>query len=113
MKKLGEQWIEEIDGKKHMVKAVEGLCEKCDISHTCNLSVDCHMERGLIAKGLGILNEDGCLPCPFCGEYPTPKEELDENDVRIYAIEHECNIDMTTGCDHDKQTVINAWNRRT
>ena len=44
-----------------------------------------------------ILNEDGLLPCPFCGEYPTPKEELDENDVRIYAIEHECNIDMTTG----------------
>ena len=58
------------------------------------------------------LNEDGLLPCPFCGEYPTPKEELDENDVRIYAIEHECNIDMTTGWNHDRQTVIDAWNRR-
>ena len=58
------------------------------------------------------LNEDGLLPCPFCGEYPTPKEELDENDSRIYAIEHECNIDMTTGWDHDKRTVFDAWNRR-
>ena len=64
--KIDEQWVEKgSDGKIHMYKAVEGLCEKCDISHTCNLSVDCHMERGLIAKDLGILNKDGCLPAPW------------------------------------------------
>ena len=34
MRKLGEQWIEVIDGKMHMYKAVEGPCERCDISHT-------------------------------------------------------------------------------
>ena len=27
-------------------------------------------------------------------------------------VEHECNIVMTTGWNHDKQTVIDAWNRR-
>ena len=110
--KIGEQWVEEIDGIKHMYKAVEGPCERCDISHTCNLSADCHIECGLIAKDLGILNDDGLLPCPFCGEYPALKEELDEHDERIYAVEHECNIDMTTGWNHDRQTVIDAWNRR-
>lgn len=112
MKELGEQWVEVIDGKKHMLKAVEGPCEKCDISHTCNLSVDCHMERGLIAKDLGVLNDDGLPPCPFCGEYPTPKEDIDEHDERIYAIEHECSVYITTGWNHDKQAVIDAWNGR-
>ena len=30
MKKLGEQWVEIIDGKEHMVKAVEGdECHGC------------------------------------------------------------------------------------
>ena len=65
MHKLGEQWIEVIDGKMHMYKAVVGSCERCDISHTCNLSVDCYIESGLIAKDLGILNKDGCLPAPW------------------------------------------------
>ena len=32
--KLGEHWIEMIDGQEHMLKAVEGPCERCDISHT-------------------------------------------------------------------------------
>jgi hypothetical protein len=63
-------------------------------------------------KDLGPVNEDGLLGCPFCCEYPTLKEELDENDERIYAVEHECNIAMTTGWNHDRQTVIDAWNRR-
>lgn len=57
-------------------------------------------------------NDKELFPCPFCGEYPTLKEELDENDERIYAVEHECNIDMTTGWNHDRQTVIDNWNRR-
>ena len=99
MRKLGEQWIEEcIDGKTHMYKVVgmstKGLCTE------------------MIIKDLGPVNEDGVLGCPFCGESPTIKEELDDNDERIYAVEHECNIDMTTGWYHDRQTVIDAWNRR-
>ena len=90
--KIGEQEkMMLVDGKQHMIKYVGN---------------DGHW------KDLGILNEDGLLPCPFCGEYPTIKEELDENDERIYAVEHECNMCITTGWNHDKQEVIDAWNRR-
>lgn len=108
MRALNEQWVE--NGR--MYKAVKGLCERCCVSHLCTLSADCPMVWGLIAINLGPVNEEGLLPCPFCGEYPTIKEELDENDERIYAVEHECNIDMTTGWNHDRQTVIDTWNRR-
>ena len=94
MRKLGDQWTEIIDGQEHMFKAVTPI-------------VNGHTD----IKDLGIL-KDGRLPCPFCEEYPTIKEELDENDERIYAVEHECNIYMTTGWNHDRQTVIDAWNRR-
>ena len=95
MKKLGEQWIEELDGKVYMYKAVTPI-------------INGHPD----IKDIGILNDDGLLPCPFCGGYPTLKEELDEHDERIYAVEHECNICMITGWDYDRQTVIDACNRR-
>ena len=118
MRKLGEQWIEEIDGQKHMVKAVapielcKGCFFNCNQGGCCWKGFDnCQMGSFFIIKDLGSVNENGLLPCPFCGEYPTIKE-LDENDERIYAVEHECNIDMTTGWNHDKQTVIDAWNWR-
>ena len=72
MRRLGEQWVEEIDGKSTCSRRWK-VHAKDVTFHTCNLSADCHMERGLIAKDLGILNEDGLLPCPFCGEYPNYK----------------------------------------
>ena len=119
-RKLGDQWIEVIDGKRHMLKAVDNTynCNGCTFlgdSGKCLHSsiLECPVYRiDAVIKDLGILNEEGLIPCPFCWEYPTPKEELDEHDERIYAIEHECNIDMTTGWDHDKRTVIDNWNRR-
>lgn len=49
-RELNEQWIEEIDGKKHMFKAVTPI-------------INGHPD----IKDLGVLNEDGLLPCPFCG----------------------------------------------
>ena len=76
MHQLGDQWVEIIDGQEHMVKAVEGPCERCGVSHLCNLSADCPMDWGLIAKDLGILR-DGLLSCWFCGEHQEIRMEDD------------------------------------
>ena len=110
MRALGEQWIEEgSDGKRHMYKAVEGPCERCDISHTCNLSVDCHMERGLIAKDLGPVNEDGCLAEERTGEFPIIAG-LKEEEVWVVRL-HAGNVTITvTGA--TRQQAIDAWNWR-
>lgn len=111
-RKLCEQWVEEIDGKKHMYKAVEGPCEKCDISHTCNLSADCHMERGLIAKDLGVLNEDGCLPSDF-GVYPEVYEHVlvGINGYMAKAYISDPHVGKYAW-GKTKQEAIDAWNRR-
>ena len=111
-RQLNEQWIEVIDGKKHMLKAVKGPCEKCDISHTCNLSADCHMERGLIAKDLGILNEDGCLPSDF-GVYPEVYEHvlMGINGYMVKAYISDPHVGKYAW-GKTKQQAIDAWNRR-
>lgn len=121
MRTLGEQWVEEIDGKKHMLKAVnysEG-CNGCiflrydpDEFYTCNRPrLGCPVDDGMIIKDLGILNEDECLPCPFCGEYP--KIILPTENMPVFSIVH-------TGGGHrilleffsSEQQAIDAWNRR-
>ena len=124
MRRLGEQWVEDVYGKMHILNAVENPYESCqgcalgcesyDVFHYCLADGGkCPVNKmDMVIKDLGILNEDGLLPCPFCGEYPTIKEELDENDERIYSVEHECTMCITTGWNHDKQEVIDAWNRR-
>ena len=113
--KLGEQWIEMIDGQEHMVKVVKGPCERCCVSHLCNLSSDCPMDWGLIAIDLGIL-KDGRLPCPFCGEYPSIKYDLGE--YGFYLVELSCcHYHHGLACrrsDIEEFTtqIIDAWNRR-
>ena len=123
MREIGEQWVE--NGR--MYKAVEGeSCKGCTFGmmqkgsglndiHVCDREADCPLEySNTVVKDLGPVNEDGLLACPFCGEFPTIKEELDENDVRIYSVEHECeSVVITTGWSHDKQEVKDTWNRRT
>ena len=118
MRKLDEQWIEEIDGKKHMLKAVnysEG-CNGCiflrydpDEFYTCNRSrLGCPVDDGMIIKDLGILNEDGLLPCPFCEEYPN----LENNGYFWYCCTNDdCLAEVGTG--KTKQEAIDIWNRRT
>jgi hypothetical protein len=119
MRKLGEQWVEEIDGKPHMVKAVKqtNKCSGCVFCTSIWCSDHNQSERDfdcmtMIIKDLGVLNEDGCLPCPFCKEYPDLIEESDENDEAIYTVEHECSVLIEVGWWHDRQQAIDAWNRR-
>ncbi len=129
MRQLGEQWIENgFDGKMHMYKAVEGpkivnglmegnTCHGCCYvdkwdDDCLNPNQACPVGKGVIVKDLGPVNGDGLLPCPFCGEYPTIKEELDENDEIIYTVEHECSVLIEAGWYHDIQQAIEAWNRR-
>ena len=65
MKELNEQWVEIIDGERHMVKVtLPILCYR----RVYNLDREIGKEGAII--DLGVLNEEGLLPCPFCGEYP-------------------------------------------
>ena len=93
--KLGEQWIEMIDGQEHMFKAVTPI-------------VNGHTD----IKDLGILNEDGCLTNCW-GEYPRIEELVD-----VHTREHwfRCitrnNVYCATESYKTKQQAIDAWNRR-
>ena len=127
MRKLGEQWIEVIDGQEHMVKCVErhskfefncGGCFFNGHSGECLYdSQDCpigEVEHGYI-KDLGILNEDGCLQCQFCGEYPRISTYGYKNEPKEYGIFHICKdhwLKIETQHYATKQQAIDAWNRR-
>ena len=136
MKELGEQWIEVIDGKKHMLKVVEqaktinaDVCGGCyfgvcgDICHDGALHVcgygegKCPLDNvDWVIKDLGILNEDGCLPSPW-GGYPkivrVGREGFCTYKVRFY-LKHGRVYGFTlievTG--NTRQEAIDAWNRR-
>jgi hypothetical protein len=92
--KLGEQWVEEIDGKKHMLKAVTPI-------------INGHP----YIKDLGILNEEGCLQCPFCGEYPKiiyPTENMTIVAIAHTSGEHRVLLEFLG----NEQEAIDTWNRR-
>ena len=110
MRKLGEQWIEVIDGKKHMVKEVKSdnehvACPRCMFSGGYGTCVypedDCPVPNGYYIKDLGTLNEEGLLPCPFCGEYPGKRVGNDN---------WKCGCEI--GAIATMQQAIDAWNRR-
>jgi len=124
MRKLGDQWIEVIDGQEHMVKCVERhskfefYCGGCffngHLGECLYHSQDCpigEVEHGYI-KDLGILNEDGCLTNCW-GEYPRIEELVD-----VHTREHwfRCitrnNVYCATESYKTKQQAIEAWNRR-
>ena len=111
--KLGEQWI---DGQNHMVKTVapielcKGCCFNCNQGGCCWEGFDsCQMGNYFIIKDLGILNEDGCLPCPLCGKYPDIKDG--GNVILNYVICHNSHIVKTIYYPTIQQ-AIDAWNRR-
>jgi Lar family restriction alleviation protein len=116
MRQLGEQWVEELDGKKHMLKAVPPihLCSGCVFSNKALCSDPMMSERDIdcskmIVKDLGVLNENGVLPCPFCGSYPELFTTFWRNASAISCTSCGCTSD-----DEYKslQQAIDAWNRR-
>ena len=124
MKNLGDQWVEEIDGKRHMVKAIEptDLCQGCLFNGNgggcwwSGFDDECEMGSRFIIKDLGILNDDGCLPAP-CGGYPkivrVGREGFCTYKVRFYlkhGIVYGFTLIEVTG--NTRQEAIDAWNRR-
>jgi hypothetical protein len=125
MHQLGDQWIEIIDGERHMVKAVEGkYCQGCMYSSGskfCDAVFWRCMREGekcpfnddnLIVKDLGILNKDGCLPNGW-GEYPHVEGV---RDTKTWVVWYRCVTRMGVYCTTDsyktKEEAIDAWNRR-
>ena len=118
MKKLGEQWVEDIDDEKHMFKCVVGnKCEDCIYRKIGTACYACDIPTNMTVKDLGILNEDGLLPCPFCGEHPEIEKyeaDIGYNDVEMYHVFCSANICKTATqvIEYSLQQAIDAWNRR-
>lgn len=155
MRKVGETWVEEIDGQRHLLKyapdfwdenfikyleknnydwgkavenyeATEGVqfdgvrcsidCINAVFDQDC---VECVRKVGErcygCIKDMGVVDENGCLPCPFTGEYP--RLETKENAWLCIAIKEEGSIDkiyFTTSIvgGFTKEEAIANWNRR-
>jgi Lar family restriction alleviation protein len=126
MRKLGEQWVEEIDGKKHMVKAVKqtNKCSGCVFCTSIWCADHNQSERDfdcmtMIIKDLGVLNEDGLLPCPFCGEYPESFNKGNEYTKKRGSVLkcNKCHYELTVCAIYQtiewcKEKVLYNWNRR-
>ena len=115
MRKLDEQWIE--NGR--MYKAVEGIhCSGCcynEGDQGCYISgLGCPTDNGetdLVIRDLGPVNEDGLLPCPFCGEYPKiihPTENMPVVSIVHTGEGHRILLEFFSS----EQEAIDAWNRR-
>ena len=133
MRQSGEQWVEVIDGKKHMYKAVENPyetcqgctfgCESCGVCHYCLADGGkCPVNKmDMVIKDLGILNEDGCLPEERTGKYPTIKDRNEYEGWRLFHI-WDCIVCEKIGNDDEaieirvsaltRQEAIDRWNRR-
>ena len=122
MRETGEQWVKEVDGVQHMVKAVvaieEGTCIACDFE--CQLNKCSGIPDNLcgqdsdsyILKDLGPVNEEGCLAEERTGLFPAITKVNDGIwKASVYQnsglIQIEIEVWATT-----KQGVIDAWNRR-
>lgn len=121
---LGDQWIEIIDGQKHMVKAVapielcKGCFFNCNQGGCCWKGFDnCQMGSFFIIKDLGVINEDGCLPSPW-GGYPKVIRVGKPNFVTYFNVSYVQKSEKGKGSlqvqvtGKTKQEAIDAWNRR-
>ena len=127
MRKLGEQWVEVIDGKRHMLKAVkvtrnswpvdEGLRDGYFFTNNKIVDGEYSYYEVVKAKVLGIVNDEGFFPCPFCGEYPKIGNFGDGFSDTTFYVKHnqsECVICglMRTKSFKTKQQAIDEWDRR-
>ena len=121
---LGDQWIEIIDGQKHMVKAVapielcKGCFFNCNQGGCCWKGFDnCQMGSFFIIKDLGILNEDGVLPSPW-GGYPKVIRVGKPNFVTYFNVSYVQKSEKGKGSlqiqvtGKTKQEAVDSWNRR-
>jgi len=105
-RKLGEQLVITVDKKKHLMKEVEGwenhIREVCIVNESGEV-------RMVFAKDLGILNEGGLLPCPFCGRYPEHRiDEFGGHQLFCDGESHYCSV----GSFKTEQEAIDEWNKR-
>jgi hypothetical protein len=108
MRKLGEQWIEIIDGQEHMVKCV-GIRNPVIADG-----------NNFITKDLGILNTSGLLPIPFDVPdgypiYPVINEYSRDTDGEpdLFQVSYShMNYHINFGIYNSEQQAIDAWNRR-
>jgi len=104
MRKLGEQWVEVINGQEHMLKCT-GLAD----------------DMSIIIKDLGILNASGLLPIPFDVPVGYPKypviNEYSRNTDRVpelFQVSYShMNCHINFGIYNSEQEAKDAWNRRT
>ena len=120
--KLGEQWIEVIDGQEHMLKAVDSTynCNGCAFlggSGKCLHSsiLECPVYRiDAIIKDLGIL-KDGLLQNCW-GEYPKLKISADTKTDALfwyrYVTRERDDVFCMTEAYKSEQEAKDAWNRR-
>ena len=124
MREIGEQWVEELDGKMHMYKAVEGeSCKGCTFGmmhkgsglndiHVCDREDDCPLEySNTVVHDLGPVNNIGLPLCPFCKGCPELESEENWEGKDIWFVEcDECGA-RTSEYLEDAE-AIDAWNRR-
>ena len=122
MHKLGEQWIETIDGHEHMVKAVAPVfdCQGCmylaeEGCVNSYLIINCGIGKRFIIKDLGILC-DGMIHVPWNSDiYPgKPIKSYSYGGKEFWFIDYK---DIVTGQRYyvegdTEQQAIDAWNRR-
>jgi hypothetical protein len=123
MKKLGEQWIETIDGEQHMVKAIPitsgYVCHGCmfydaNIQDCSKYTIPCD-DKKFIIKDLGTVNGEGLLACPFCGEFPHIETFLGMEGIeesRVWCVICTGEVFARTMLYNTEQEAIDAWNRR-
>lgn len=107
MHKLGEQWVEIIDGEKHMVKCVVDNGMK-QIIYSKKEGEKVWLEEDLVNLSLGVLNDEGILPEERTGIYP----EIEKNEDGYYILFIQPHLQIYVGGYKTKEQLIEAWNRR-